>query len=105
MDKNTIIGLGLIGVILAVFTFFNQPSEEELKERMAQQELVAQQQKEAAEKTESKITKKTVENPAPKAVLDENGNPVLDSLGNTVYANDSLDRKSTRLNSSHVRIS
>src|SRR5690554_7654819 len=79
MDKNTIIGLGLIGVILAVFTFFNQPSEEELKERMAQQELVAQQQKEAAEKTESKITKKTVENPAPKAVLDENGNPVLDS--------------------------
>src|SRR5690554_1564084 len=90
MDKNTIIGLGLIGVILAVFTFFNQPSEEELKERMAQQELVAQQQKEAAEKTESKITKKTVENPAPKAVLDEDGNPVLDSLGNTVYANDSL---------------
>ena len=33
MDKNTLIGLGLIGVILATFTYFNQPSPEELKKR------------------------------------------------------------------------
>ena len=33
MDKNTLIGLGLIGVILATFTYFNQPTPEELKKR------------------------------------------------------------------------
>lgn len=54
MDRNTIIGLGLIGVILAVFTFFNQPSAEELREKAAQQELVEQQQKADAEKEEVK---------------------------------------------------
>src|SRR5690554_5082221 len=87
MDKNTIIGLGLIGVILALFTFFNQPSEEELKERMAQQEQVAQQQKDAVEKAdeqEKKVTK-PVEKAEPVAVLGENGEPVVDSLGNAVY--------------------
>ncbi|MFT5582261.1 MAG: YidC/Oxa1 family membrane protein insertase [Psychromonas sp.] len=30
MDKNTVAGLVLIGVILSVFTIFNQPSEEDL---------------------------------------------------------------------------
>ena len=36
MDKNTLIGLGLIGVILATFTYFNQPTPEELKKREVQ---------------------------------------------------------------------
>jgi YidC/Oxa1 family membrane protein insertase len=35
MDKNSIIGLSLIGIILATFTFLNKPTEEEIK---AQQE-------------------------------------------------------------------
>ena len=39
MDKNTVIGLVIIGVILSVFTIFNQPSEEELKEQQAKKEL------------------------------------------------------------------
>ena len=39
MDKNTVIGLVIIGVILSVFTIFNQPTEEELKEQQAKQEL------------------------------------------------------------------
>src|SRR5690554_968680 len=87
MDKNTIIGLGLIGVILALFTFFNQPSEEELKERMAQQEQLAQNQKDAVEKADKadKIAKKSVEKAEPVALLDLNGEPVLDSLGNVVF--------------------
>ncbi|RYM34616.1 membrane protein insertase YidC [Brumimicrobium glaciale] len=87
MDKNTIIGLGLIGVILALFTFFNQPSEEELKERMAQQEQIAQSQKDAVEKADKKekVEKKAVEKTEPIAKLDLKGEPVLDSLGNVVY--------------------
>ena len=67
MDRNTLIGLGLIGVILALFTFFNQPSEDVLKERMAQQEQLAKENKEAAEKTESKSTKKTEMKHLPKS--------------------------------------
>ena len=39
MDKNTVIGLVIIGVILSVFTIFNQPTEEELKQQQAKQEL------------------------------------------------------------------
>lgn len=36
MDKNTVIGLVLIGVILSVFTIFNKPSKEELEKREAE---------------------------------------------------------------------
>lgn len=91
MDKNTIIGLGLIGVILALFTFFNQPSEEELKEKMAQQEQLAQEQKKAVEATENKAKENSTEVQAKieadtVALIDENGEAVLDSLGNPVYS-------------------
>ena len=37
MDRNTLTGLVLIGLLLTVFTIINKPSEEELK---AQQEKV-----------------------------------------------------------------
>lgn len=39
MDRNTIIGLGLIGVILMIFTYVNQPNPEEIQK---QQELEQQ---------------------------------------------------------------
>jgi YidC/Oxa1 family membrane protein insertase len=42
MDKNTVIGLGLIGVILATFTYLNKPSDAEMK---AQQEKAKIEQK------------------------------------------------------------
>lgn len=35
MDRNTLIGLGLIGAIMVTFTFLNRPSEEELKKEKA----------------------------------------------------------------------
>ena len=41
MDKNTIIGLVMIGLILSVFTIFNKPSEEELKAEEAKLEQQA----------------------------------------------------------------
>ena len=39
MDKNTVIGLVIIGLILSVFTIFNQPSDEEIAE-LRKKELV-----------------------------------------------------------------
>jgi YidC/Oxa1 family membrane protein insertase len=41
MDRNTIIGLTLIGVILVTFTIFNQPSAEDLKKEKAKTEAAA----------------------------------------------------------------
>ena len=44
MDKNTLIGLGLIGAILVTFSMLNQPSAEEIKkqqEEAAKKELAA----------------------------------------------------------------
>ena len=46
MDKNTVIGLGLIGVILATFTYFNKPSDAEIKaqKEKAKKEIAIQQE-------------------------------------------------------------
>ena len=33
MDKNTVIGLSLIGLLLVTFTYMNQPSQEELAKK------------------------------------------------------------------------
>ncbi len=44
MDKNSIIGLVLIGLLLTVFTIYNQPTEQEIKKQ--QQELALKQQQE-----------------------------------------------------------
>lgn len=53
MDRNTIIGLVLIGGILSVFTIFNQPTAEEQKKERAEQLK--------KEKEKEKATQKTVE--------------------------------------------
>jgi len=47
MDKNTLIGLGLIGAILVTFSMFNQPSAEEIKK---QQEEATKKEQEAKKK-------------------------------------------------------
>lgn len=47
MDRNTVIGLVLIGLILSVFSIFNRPSEEELKK---QQRVEMEKSKKASEK-------------------------------------------------------
>jgi YidC/Oxa1 family membrane protein insertase len=48
MDRNTMIGLGLIGVILAIFTYINQPNPEEIEaqRKKAEQELAERRQSE-----------------------------------------------------------
>lgn len=48
MDRNTVIGLVLIGVILSVFTIVNQPSDAEIKKEQKELALQKKQAKEVA---------------------------------------------------------
>ena len=42
MDKNTIIGFLLIGVVLIVFTWLNQPTPEQIEAQRRMQDSIAQ---------------------------------------------------------------
>lgn len=53
MDKNTVFGLVIIGLILSVFTIYNQPSDKEIQDQQRKAELT---KKEYAEK-ENKINR------------------------------------------------
>lgn len=60
MDKNTIIGLVLIGTILSVFMIFNQPTKEELVAREKEQKALAEEkQKIAAEQKKLEAKEKS----------------------------------------------
>ncbi len=60
MDKNTIIGLVLIGTILSVFMIFNQPTKEELAAREKEQKALAEEkEKIAAEQKKLEAKEKT----------------------------------------------
>ena len=83
MDKNTVIGLVIIGVILSVFTIFNQPTEEELKEKQAKTELAEKRKKEnekntsnELEKSDSSTSDATAGANSLVAKLGEDGNPI-----------------------------
>lgn len=58
MDRNTIIGFSLIGVILTAFFFLNKPSEEERKK--AEQKLELEQKKRESAKNEKQEPAQTV---------------------------------------------
>lgn len=58
MDRNTTIGLIVIGVILSVFSIFNQPTEAEIKK---QEKEIAIQKKKEAEAKKKKSDKKSNE--------------------------------------------
>jgi len=88
MDRNTIIGLVLIGSILSVFTIFNQPSAEEQakqqKELAMQKEADKKNQTEdakdtAAEKDEATKTTSVASTLKPK--LDKKGEQVISDKG------------------------
>ena len=50
MDKNTIIGFGLIAAIVIGFTWFNKPSKEQLEQQKKYNDSIAQvQQKQAVQ--------------------------------------------------------
>lgn len=56
MDKNTVIGLSLIGVLLVAFTYLSQPSKEEIAQK--QKKELAEKKRKAAEK--ANVAKKEV---------------------------------------------
>jgi YidC/Oxa1 family membrane protein insertase len=100
MDRNTVTGLVLIGLLLTVFAIFNQPSEEEqrkMKEK-ARKERVAQAAKEKEKADKKKVEKevKTIEaNWIEK--LDEAGNPVPADSGFVVYTDTTGARPDTSI--------
>lgn len=96
MDRNTIIGLALIGIILSVFTVWNQPSEEEEKKARteANSKHIAEKAKlEAKIKDESKQAEFKAKNLVPK--LDDKG-VQLQKDGGFVYL-DTITNKDTLL--------
>jgi YidC/Oxa1 family membrane protein insertase len=54
MERNTVIGIIFLGLLLTVFTIVNQPSEEELKEQQKRELALKQKQAENAKKQASK---------------------------------------------------
>ena len=96
MDRNTLVGLGIIGVILAVFTYVNQPSEEEIQAQKEKMELAEKraEEKRKFEEEQSKNTNKEDEKPKSSLIskLDNEGNAVLDSLGRPVYVDTITNR-------------
>jgi len=73
MDRNTLTGLVLIGLILTVFSIFNQPSDEDIKKK-AKTEQVNAKEKEAAKKETAKSSETKTDTKAKKQVkeyLDE----------------------------------
>jgi len=70
MDKNTLMGLGLIGAILVTFTYLNKPSEAELKADRAKKEKARiEQQKEIQEDQKQAVTAKTLKIKGSKVVV------------------------------------
>ena len=52
MDKNTLIGFGLIGAVLVGFSILSRPNQEEIAQMKRYQDSIAVVQQEAAKKTE-----------------------------------------------------
>jgi YidC/Oxa1 family membrane protein insertase len=73
MDRNTLTGLVLIGLILTVFSIFNQPSDEDIKKK-AKTEQINAKEKEASKKETAKVVEAKTNAKAKKQVkeyLDE----------------------------------
>src|SRR3989338_1167747 len=85
MDRNTVIGLVIIGLILTVFAIFNKPTEETLKNDQNKTEQVDSN---AEDKEEDKKVDK-VDEPEKKVPV-SSLIPKLDNAGQQVISADSL---------------
>lgn len=72
MERNTVIGIILLGLLLTVFTIVNQPTEEELKEQQKKELALKQKQAEEVKKqaTKQKTDSKPTQIPVKKDSLD-----------------------------------
>ncbi|MCJ8290791.1 MAG: membrane protein insertase YidC [Crocinitomicaceae bacterium] len=116
MDRNTIIGLVLIGLTLTTFAIFNQPSEEEMKAaqvKAKQEQVKADQKKKDTQKkkkeAKAKVDADTIEmtaNWTPK--LDEDDQFLKDSLGSFIYqdtlGNDTLIAATSKMIPANLRV-
>ena len=100
MDRNTVVGLVLIGVILSVFTIFTQPDKEELNKRRQETEMQKKKKdskesttsnKDTNEETKDQAEEKPVLAPTMLPKLDSQGKPVTTDKG-LVYI-DTLTKK------------
>jgi YidC/Oxa1 family membrane protein insertase len=102
MDRNTLVGLGIIGVILAVFTFMNQPSEEEIQAQKEKMELAEKRADEnrKLEEEQSKKSNKEIEASTNTIIpkVDEKGEVIVDSQGRVIYT-DTVTQKDTIIES------
>ena len=93
MDRNTIIGLVLIGVILSVFTIFNRPSEEELKaEQEKLEQTSGENDTEKDKKTEKQDSTIAINPLVPK--LDKDGKQLVAETGELIFT-DTIAKKDT----------
>jgi len=101
MDKNTIVGLLLIGGILLTFSWLNAPSEAEVAEMKAKKEAQADSlatiKKELKKDTVKEFNKDESVSNSLVALLDSNGNQVIDSVTNLAVFVDTLTQKDTLL--------
>ncbi len=83
MDKNTVIGLTLIGALLVVFTYLNQPSDAEIKAKEKEQKELALKEKKEADS----IANASKNSPKLVAKKDEKGNQLKNEQGQLIYTN------------------
>ncbi|XOV68319.1 MAG: membrane protein insertase YidC [Fluviicola sp.] len=93
MDRNTVTGLILIGLLLTVMAIFNQPSEEDQR-KIREKQRKAQEKKDAAarakaEKEKNEKEANTIEGNWV-AKLDEEGNPVPADSGMVAYVDSTV---------------
>lgn len=94
MDRNTIIGLVLIGTILSIFTIFNQPSAEEIEQQqkeLAQQVSEKKKLEEKMQEESKKSDEKSTATLVPK--IDSTGVQIQKD-GGLVYV-DTITKKDT----------
>jgi YidC/Oxa1 family membrane protein insertase len=98
MDKNTILGLGLIGAILVTFTLINKPKEPTKEELAKQKKEINAAITDAKEKDTTKIAAKSEEKIAKILVpkLDKNKVQFKDENGALIFTN-TLTKKDTAI--------
>jgi YidC/Oxa1 family membrane protein insertase len=98
MDRNTILGLGLIGAILVTFTLINKPKEPTKEELAKQKKEIKAAIKDAKDKDTSKVVAKIDEKTAKILVpkLDKNKVQIKDAKGALVFTN-TITKKDTSI--------
>jgi len=84
MDKKTIYGLVLIGLILSVFTIVNQPSAEQLAKMKSEKAKIEKQEAEIAKKDKKTLKASAVKSKGEQDKGVENSNPLVVEKGELI---------------------